>query len=298
MPRINMSSIGYSFYQIDDIGNVFSELKRAFQTHIHKPNEAPVQLSPFVRGDGYLAVDLLSDNGRTKKTESIHRLVALMFIPNAEGFPIVNHKDGVKTNNSANNLEWCSHQFNTRHALENGLLNIRHLTRLQVEDICLNLQRGLTIEETANITTVPIYTIAAIRARINYSEWSSGYVFPDRTGPLSEATVLKIAEFLAASVGAKEIANKFNLPEYVITDIKRKACYRSLTDSFEFPSILSDRMNGNDISFIAEMMMSGKSNKQISEVTGTSVQVIKNIRAKRSYSNLTLDYIFPRSPKS
>jgi hypothetical protein len=48
-------------------------------------------------------------------------LVASHFIPNPYQHPQVNHKDGNKTNNHINNLEWCSAEFNAQHALKTGL---------------------------------------------------------------------------------------------------------------------------------------------------------------------------------
>lgn len=55
------------------------------------------------------------------KQLSVHRLVALHFIPNPYNHPQVNHKDGDKANNHVSNLEWCSAEFNAQHALATGL---------------------------------------------------------------------------------------------------------------------------------------------------------------------------------
>lgn len=65
-------------------------------------------------GRGYMRVTLYPSG----ITYSIHRLVAETFIPNNNNYPCVNHIDGNKTNNSVNNLEWCTPKQNTRHAID------------------------------------------------------------------------------------------------------------------------------------------------------------------------------------
>jgi predicted transcriptional regulator len=66
---------------------------------------------------GYYQVHL---GGRNGKNMQIHRILADAFIPNPNGYTIVNHKDGNKGNCSINNLEWCTSSSNAKHAFETG----------------------------------------------------------------------------------------------------------------------------------------------------------------------------------
>lgn len=63
---------------------------------------------------GYLRVCLCKDN--VKETKTVHRLVADAFIQNPERKPEVNHKNGIRTDNTVENLEWVSRSENELHA--------------------------------------------------------------------------------------------------------------------------------------------------------------------------------------
>lgn len=54
----------------------------------------------------------LKDINHVAKWFTVHRLVALHFIPNPDNLPIINHKDEDKSNNCIGNLEWCTTQYN------------------------------------------------------------------------------------------------------------------------------------------------------------------------------------------
>jgi hypothetical protein len=73
----------------------------------------------FLKGspdkDGYLRVILYKggkDSVKTRKMYHIHKLIALTFLKNPNNYPVINHKDENKQNNSVSNLEWCTIRYN------------------------------------------------------------------------------------------------------------------------------------------------------------------------------------------
>ena len=104
---------GYPNYEVSDLGRVRSIEHETTATRYGKPytikRNARI-IKPLARRHGYLAVFLYFKGGR--KQESVHRLVADAFCEHPIGKDEVNHKNEVKTDNRACNLEWVSHQEN------------------------------------------------------------------------------------------------------------------------------------------------------------------------------------------
>ena len=73
------------------------------------------KVKPQPNGKGYLRISVGG------KMMFVHRLVAEKYVPNPENKSQVNHKDGNKLNNRADNLEWVSNQENRDHAVKTGL---------------------------------------------------------------------------------------------------------------------------------------------------------------------------------
>ena len=92
---------GYEgLYAITSCGKVWSYISNKF-------------LKQKIDKDGYCTVNLYKDKKR--KTKKIHRLVAEAYLENPNNLPEVNHKDEIKTNNSIQNLEWCSTKYNRQY---------------------------------------------------------------------------------------------------------------------------------------------------------------------------------------
>lgn len=69
------------------------------------------------KNSGYNNVTLIHPKTRKKKTVNVHRYVAYFLVEGYEENKVVNHKDGVRTNNSISNLEWVTQKENIQHAI-------------------------------------------------------------------------------------------------------------------------------------------------------------------------------------
>lgn len=96
-------------YQVSNLGNVKS-LKKELKKRQHR--------------NGYLCV-VLYKNKKAKEI-LIHRLVAMTFLNNKNNYECINHINGIKTDNRADNLEWCTYSHNTKEAYRNGLLKANY----------------------------------------------------------------------------------------------------------------------------------------------------------------------------
>lgn len=107
----------FSRYQVSNLGRVKCVLRR--NNAYHNYYSANYIMKDFYF-QGYKRIQLTNDDGE-KVTINVHRLVAMAFIPKIDGKPFVNHKDGNKSNNKVENLEWCTNQENIIHAINTGL---------------------------------------------------------------------------------------------------------------------------------------------------------------------------------
>ena len=144
-------------YEISNIGTV-KNLKtgKLLSTYVADKNK-------------YRYVSLTVNHVQYRKT--IHRLVAIAFIPNPENKPEVNHINGKKTINWYRNLEWNTRVENMQHAAKNDLLKPRYgasspyaiHTNEQIEEVCKLLEsRKYSYKEIINKTKVHYKTLMGI----------------------------------------------------------------------------------------------------------------------------------------
>ena len=117
---------------------------------------------------GYMHVELY--NGEDRRAVKVHRLVAAAFIGLCPDGKEVNHKDGIKANNAATNLEYVTRSENVLHAFRNGLQVAIHgeaigsakLTEENVHAIrrLLGKESNASIAQRFNVTYQTIWNIA------------------------------------------------------------------------------------------------------------------------------------------
>jgi hypothetical protein len=78
-------------------------------------------LKPQIQNSGYMTVGLYLN--KKCKVVPVHRIVAQTFLPNPYNLKTVNHKDFNKTNNDVSNLEWMTHQENSLHSTNRGIIS-------------------------------------------------------------------------------------------------------------------------------------------------------------------------------
>lgn len=191
-------------------------------------------LNPRTSSHGYKRVGLrLSD----KPFEvSVHRLVATAFIPNPENKPAINHKNGNKTDNRVDNLEWVTSAENSAHAVAHGLMlkGDRHprtkLSESQVAELKLLINEGVqTLTHLAKQFGVSVTHVADIRRGIrdNQTVERGGMAFCSKAGfkkvsaptMYSDDVVIKIQQLLADKRSRLEIQHMMGVSENFVQRI-------------------------------------------------------------------------------
>ena len=94
-------NVGNTNIMVSDQGEFYDKDKMCF-------------VEPRVYDYGYSRVKV------GKEWKDCHRLVAMYFLPNPNNYKYVNHKNSIKSDNRVDNLEWCTNEYNSRYAQENG----------------------------------------------------------------------------------------------------------------------------------------------------------------------------------
>lgn len=145
----------YNKFEISNFGN----LRNSKTKHIYK-----LQTNKH----GYKVLYIYCTEASKKYLSIvIHQAVAENFVPNPFNKPIINHKDGNKSNNYYLNLEWDTYQGNNQHAYDQGLnkghknaTGVRSLTTEQAKEIIRKYNHNApTLAKQYNVCTQTILNI-------------------------------------------------------------------------------------------------------------------------------------------
>ncbi|MET4072994.1 NUMOD4 domain-containing protein [Hymenobacter sp. UYCo722] len=177
-----------------------------------------------------------NDNGYRQiawegKQIRVHRIVAAAFCSKPEGCDIVNHIDGSRDNNHADNLEWTTSGGNTRHAAETGLLAAgeRHarteLTESVVLEIDALLRAGIANGTIAEQTGVSREVVSKIKAGRTWTKLTGRTLAPvERKGAVgkSKLTSDQVADIrcrVAAGESMRAVAASYSMSHTTISSL-------------------------------------------------------------------------------
>lgn len=114
LPKTAVPIKGAVDHWIDIDGSVYAINKRNNQKHV-----LIKKTQHTVHGYKYCGIRYEGEN--VNRSKRVHRLVAEAFIPNPNNYPIVGHKNNIKSDNRVENLYWTTVKENTQKAFDDGL---------------------------------------------------------------------------------------------------------------------------------------------------------------------------------
>jgi len=196
----------------------------------------PAKLMKLKIENGYWKVTIFY-NGKSY-ARFVHRLMCQAFIPNPENKPYVNHKNGIKSDNSLENLEWSTAKENTDHAWITGLCKARRGEKGGMAKLA-NFQASIIrrffriypkanqrkVAEKLNITYSSVCNILQ-----NKSYYDENYIIPDKdinSKTLNREDVLKIRE-IGKTQKYHITASQFNTSKHIIYQIVNNISWKDL----------------------------------------------------------------------
>ena len=237
----------YTQYLISSFGRVVSTNYRGVAGRIKV-------LKPKMQNNGYLSLTICV-NGK-HKTVLIHRLVATAFIKKPNTKVEVNHKDGCKTNNCVDNLEWVTSKENIHHAINNNLKHILRgeeiknskYTEHDVKLVCECLENNIAnIKTIANLTNVSEGMIKNIlhhnswtHVSVNYDIDRYNYGITEIEKAQHEDKIRMVCAMLESNrYTIKEISSQTEIGYGMVIKILNGECYKNISKKFKLSNYKS-----------------------------------------------------------
>lgn len=237
---------------------------------------------------GYPSVRLIINGKGTTKV--VHRLVAQTFIPNPDNHPQVNHIDGNKENNSVENLEWCTNDYNMKHSWEIGLrkslkgeeIGTSKLLKHEVVEIYESKESSYELAKKYDIN---ISTVNLIRSGKTWSHITKDKTKGDQ--PLNnfrnnKFSMKEVRDIYEQDGKNKDIANMYNVPESTIKSIRNGNSYKNITRNLK-KGKNTNRLTKEEVEYI---YLTNDNIEQIRNKVKVSKSTISQIKNNKSYKDI------------
>lgn len=117
------------YYEITKCGIVRSKPRIINKSNGRKQPKKGYILKYDISNKGYYRVSFNCIEIGLRRKFSIHRLIALTFIPNPNNYPVINHINAITTDNRIENLEWCTQSKNVKHKFDIGYITTKRVLK-------------------------------------------------------------------------------------------------------------------------------------------------------------------------
>lgn len=243
---VNLSFMGFPNYDVTEDGQVWSHYSNRFMKVSFAKNHH----------DQYGKV-MLSQNGEVRFI-AVHRLVAFAYLPKIAGKDFVNHKDGNKSNNHVDNLEWVTSSENSIHSVEN--LRTPQFTS------------GFDIE---------------LPERGEYKDRGKG------RHRITEEEAIQYCEYMMQGYRGADLRVMMGISPEMFTKFRerRDFKYKYIAERYDFSHLPRPRKTTEEeVRAVCEMLQSGKKIMHTYKTLDLPRSVVRNIYSRRSHKNISKDY--------
>lgn len=215
MKIASLEPYGFPGYSVTDSGRVWCEKSGKW-------------LEPTKSLKGFYRVFVCN------KMVSVHRLVAMAFVPNPDNKPEVKFLDGNKFNVNAYNLKWANKYENLYNPLTSDKVGV--LTEADVHIICRQLEEGIGCKKIASIHGYPYAAVYQIKRGENWKHISSQYNF---VGPIKQKKRLTSEEvedicqdIISKEMSIPDILKKYQITRDAFDKIKSGKNWKNITEKY------------------------------------------------------------------
>jgi len=152
-------------YQVSNLGRIKALAKTYRTGEYYGERYQPEKIIKPFSNYRYLCVDL--NKNAVSKKHRVHRIVAITFLENPNNLSEVNHINGDKFDNRAENLEWCTRSHNQLHAYSIGLQKVKHGAELTWSKRVVDTNTNVIYETISEAATSCNVSVASLSRYLN-----------------------------------------------------------------------------------------------------------------------------------